>query len=88
MANLGAEVSRIISLKEKREDALAEEALARANKMIMEIKALPDMKTRLQEMNVLSKVIENILEPDPILPISTKHIQDYFVPFSSRLMAG
>ncbi len=88
MANLGAEVSRIISLQEKHEDALAQEALSRANKIIIEIKALPDMKTRLQEMDALSKVIENILEPNPTLPISTKHIQSYFVPFSLRFMAG
>ena len=88
MANLGAEVSRIISLKEKHEDALAQEALSRANKIIIGIKALPDMKTRLQEINALSKVIENILEPNPTLHISTKHIKDYFIPFSLRLTAS
>ncbi|MBI4086129.1 MAG: hypothetical protein HY433_02730 [Candidatus Liptonbacteria bacterium] len=88
MANLGAEVSRIISLNEKNEDALAKDALSRANKIIMEIKTLPDMKTRLQEIDILAKVIENILEPGSALKISTKHIKSYFVPFSIRLMAG
>ena len=86
MANLGAEVSRIISLKEKHENALAKDALSRARNIIVEIKALPDMKTRLQEMNALSGVIENILEPKPTLPIPTQHIKSYFVPFISRLM--
>lgn len=88
MANLGAEVSRIISFKERHEDALAKGAFLNANKIINEIKALPDMKTRLQEINTLAKVIENILEPNPILNIPTKHIKSYFVPFSLRLMAG
>ena len=86
MANLGAEVSRIISSKEKNEPALAEEALARANKIISQIKELPDMKTRLDEINMLSKVIENITDPKPTLSVSVKHIKSYFVPFSLRLL--
>lgn len=88
MANLGAEVSRIISSKEKHEDILAKEALLRANKIIIEIKALPDMKTRLQEIDALSKVIESILESKPILNIPAKDIKSYFIPFSLRLMTG
>jgi len=88
MANLGAEVSRIISLQEQHEVVLAKEALSRAHKIIIEIKTLPDMKTRLQEMNALSDVIDNILEPQPTLHISTQHIKSYFVPFVVRLMAG
>ncbi len=87
MANLGAEVSRIMLLAEKHEDALAKEALARANKIITEIKTLPDMKTRLQEIDALSKVIENILESKPAFHIPAKHIKSYFLPFSLRLMA-
>ena len=87
MANLGAEVSRIILLVEKHEDALAKEALSRAHKIIAEIKALPDMKRRLQEIDVLTKVIENILEPTPALHIPAEHIKSYFLPFSLRLMA-
>lgn len=87
MANLGAEVSRIFSLQEKNEEALAKEALARAQNIITEIKALPDMETRLQEINALSRVIKNILEPAPVLHISPKHITSYFVPFSLRIMA-
>ena len=88
MANLGAEVSRIISFKERHEKALAEEALLNANKIIDEIKALPDMKTRLQEVEALSNVIENLLKSEPTLNIPAKHIKSYFAPFSLRLMAG
>ena len=87
MANLGAEVSRIILLTEKHDDALAREAFIRANKIITEIKALPDMKTRLQEIDALSKVIENILESKPAFHVPAKHIKSYFLPFSLRLMA-
>ena len=87
MANLGSEVSRIISLTEKHEDVLAKEALSRANKIITEIKALPDMKTRLHEIDALSKVIENIVESKPALHIPAKHIKSYFLPFASRLLA-
>ena len=87
MANLGAEVSRIISLKEKNELGLAKEALARANKIISQIKELPDMQTRLGEIDTLSEVIENIIKPNPSLDIPKKHIMSYFIPFSLRLMA-
>ena len=87
MANLGAEVSRIILLAERGEDALAKEALSRAHTIITEIKALPDMKTRLQEIDALSKVIESILEPRPAVHIPTEHITSYFLPFSLRLLA-
>ena len=87
MANLGAEVSRIISLKEKNEPVLAVEALARANKIISQIKELPDMKARLDEINTLSKVINNITESKPALSVPEKHIKSYFLPFSLRLMA-
>jgi len=79
---------RIMSLTEKHEDALAKEALSRANKIITEIKALPDMKTRLQEIDALSRVIENILESKPAFHISAQHIKSYFLPFASRLMAA
>ena len=88
MANLGAEVSRIILLGEQHEDALAQEALLTAHKIITEIKALPDMKTRLQEIDALSRVIENILESKPAFHISAQHIKSYFLPFASRLMAA
>ena len=87
MANLGAEVSRIILLTEKHDDALAREAFIRANKIITEIKALPDMKTRLQEIDALSKVIESIVEPKSSVHIPAEHITSYFLPFSLRLLA-
>ena len=88
MANLGAEVSRIISFKERRENTLAKEALLKTNKIIAEIKALPDMKTRIKEIDALSNVIEDILQDKPTLNVSTQHIKSYFVPFSLRLMAS
>ena len=87
MANLGAEVSRIILLTEKHDDALAREAFIRANKIIREIKALPDMKTRLQEIEALSKVIESIVESKSSVHIPAEHITSYFLPFSLRLLA-
>ena len=87
MANLGAEVSRIISFKEKNEDSLAKGALLRAKKIIMEIKSLPDMQSRLEELEMLSKVIESILEAEPTLNVPTKDIKSYFMPFSLRFLA-
>lgn len=88
MANLGAEVSRILSLKEKHEYTLANDALNRARKIIQEIKAQSDMRSRIKELDVLSVVIENILNSESTVKVSPKNIKSYFVPFSLRLMAN
>ena len=50
MANLGAEVSRIISAQEQKDADTASTALARAENILDEITRLPDMQPRAQEL--------------------------------------
>ena len=86
MANLGAEVSRIISFKEKNDAARAEESVSRALRMIDAIRQLPDMKSRLEEISLLRQAIVDVALAVPTLKISPKHLMSYFQPFALRLL--
>jgi hypothetical protein len=86
MANLGAEVSRLLSAKEKNDTAETNESLARALKIIEKINAMSDMQTRLGEISLLRQVIVDIVEPKPILQASRKELTSYFEPFALRLL--
>lgn len=88
MANLGAEVSRLLSFKEKGDHIEAKEALKRAQDILFEIKKLPEMRKRLQEIDILSAVIADILETKPIFHVSPRSIKSYFQPFTSRMISG
>ncbi len=87
MANLGAEVSRLLSFKEKGDYIRTKETLDRANHILAEVRKLPDMKKRLEEIDLLSAVIADILKTEPIFHVSSRHIQSYFSPFALRLLA-
>jgi len=84
MANLGAEVSRIISARDRKENGVMTASLRRADKMIEEIMMLEDMKPRKVEVELLSNAIRSIIEPSTDMSINTKSLQDYFTPFIDR----
>lgn len=86
MANLGAEVSRIISAKEKGDAVLMQGALKRAERMLDEIKSLPDMQPRIAEIEMLGEAIQSLPRPAPELNIPHKNIKSYFMPFAMRMM--
>ena len=86
IANLGAEVSRIISFKEKNDASHVEESMARALHMIETIRKLPDMKSRLEEISLLRQAIVDVTRAVPTLRISPKHLMSYFQPFALRLL--
>lgn len=86
MANLGAEVSRLFSAKENGNERQIRECLERAQKILKEIMTIPDMKTRIVEMNALSSIINDITSNNPKLQISRKNISAYFTPFALRIM--
>ncbi|MEK7555810.1 MAG: hypothetical protein AAB523_00810 [Patescibacteria group bacterium] len=88
MANLGAEVSRIISAQEQKDADTASTALARAENILDEITRLPDMQPRAQELKTLSEVLRSLAAPISSHAISPAHLKSYFTPFAMRLMAG
>lgn len=90
MANLGAEVSRIIAAQERTSDvgsaSEAHVALTRAKNILGEIRSLPDMQPRMQELDALDRAIHTLVSND-FRSVSLAHLKSYFVPFALRLMA-
>ena len=87
MANLGSEVSKIISAKNRNDAILLDTYLTQAKKILKEIMAMPDMKSREAEIKILSDVIEDISSENPSMNISAVNIKSYFTPFVMRLMS-
>lgn len=87
MANLGSEVQKIISAKNRNDAILLKTYLTQAEKILKEIMAMPDMKSREAEIKILSDVIEDISEAKPKFNISAVNINSYFTPFVMRLMS-
>ena len=81
MANLGSEVSRVLSSRERGDEPFARESLERAEHILNDIKKLPDMRERTREMELLSCAIR---EPR----VFPEHLRSYFEPFALRLVAS
>jgi hypothetical protein len=88
MANLGSEVSKIISAKQRNDQTLLSTYLNQAHKILKDLLAMPDMKPREVEIKTLEKVIEDMSQPKPTMKISTQSITSYFTPFAIRLMSS
>ena len=86
MANLGSEVSRLLSWKAKGNSLQIEKCKARSEKIINDIRQLHDIKERLGEVDILSMVISDIASISPTLRVTPKELNDYFSPFALRMM--
>jgi len=86
MANLGAEVARIISAQEQNNTDAASTALARAENILNEITRLPDMQPRRKELEALMGALHSLVASASSHAISTSHLKSYFTPFAVRLM--
>ena len=87
MANLGSEVSQIFSYMEKGELKMAQSARSRANVIIAELLAHPDMKDRTGEVEILSEIIEDVFASSRHFEVKKSEIEAYFMPFAMRLMS-
>jgi len=87
MANLGSEVSRILSAKEHGNEVQIRSGFERATKILTEIMTLPDMKTRSVEIQALSDLIIDMTSKKPMFQVSRKNISAYFIPFAIRIMS-
>ena len=80
MANLASEVSRILSSRENRDETFEFDSLKRADRIISDIKKLPDMSNRKHEIETIAQAIrEPRIEPEDM--------RSYFDPFVSRFVA-
>jgi hypothetical protein len=87
MANLGAEVSRLISAKESGEKEMVKGALERSYHILDQILMLKDMEPRIEELLLLRSVIEDTANDKPTLAIEPEHLERYFIPFTARFVS-
>ncbi len=86
MANIGAEVSRIISAKRSNDFSLVRSALNRVSSIIAQLKLKPEMKGRIYEIETLEMVIQDTGQPQPTLQVSDKNLKEYFIPFMTQVI--
>lgn len=86
MANLGAEVSRIIAAQDRNDGDATHAALSRAEGIMSEISHLPDMRPRAQELDALEAAIRSLAQGHAPHAVSPAHLKAYFTPFALRLM--
>ncbi len=87
MANLGAEVSRLLSFWEQHEQNAVRESHKRVEGIIMRLKDLPDMKGRKTELEILSHVLADFDKPKRMFSVSPENLRAYFRPFALRITA-
>ncbi|MDO8518357.1 MAG: hypothetical protein Q7S26_03650 [bacterium] len=86
MANLGSEVSRVLSCRDKGQKVETQQAYERAQRIVAQIKEFPEMKSRLMEIEILSQVLGELQKEHSTLAISSQHLREYFQPFAQRLL--
>ena len=86
MANLGAEVARLIAARERnnRDEILA--SLARAEHILDEVTALHDMESREEELSILRDSLKSLAHKQERLSVTPLYLKSYFMPFALRLM--
>lgn len=87
MANLGAETTRLISAREQNNNDNARVCLARAEHILDELSALPDMKSREEELRLLRDSLKKIVDEQSGPTVTPLYLKSYFTPFALRLMA-
>ena len=86
MANLGAEVERILLWKEKNDQQMIESARDRAQKILDQIMGSPDMSARVKEIKILNEAISDLASKTPKYNIVPAHLRGYFAPFAKSAL--
>lgn len=86
LANLGSEINRIFSLKEKGLFKESEEAHSRSLDIIEKLLKHPDLEGRTQEIEILRNYLEQSLEKE-YSSHSKNEWQGYFSPYAMRLFS-
>ena len=85
MANLGSEMSRVISEYEKKDFQKMQNSILRAENIIKKIKEFPEMKGRTGELEILKSIIEDLNQKK--FELNKDQFLSYFSPFAIRLMS-
>ncbi|OGZ04176.1 MAG: hypothetical protein A2648_01155 [Candidatus Lloydbacteria bacterium RIFCSPHIGHO2_01_FULL_41_20] len=87
MANLGSEMSRLFSFKERGENELAKSSAERAIKIIDSIVAKPNIGGGKSEAEILRSIVSDMISALPNYSIGEKELNSYFMPFAIRAMS-
>ena len=85
IANLGSEVTKIFSAKEKGDLIMLDLAISKARFIISNLKKSPETRSN-GEIDLLADVIEDLTQKKSKYQISPKNLKSYFLPFTMRLM--
>lgn len=86
MANLGSDVSQLFMHLEQGEKRLAVSAAGRAQKIIAELLIHTELVGRTEEIEMLREIIDDALSGKQLLDVSKDELEDYFLPFSMRVL--
>ena len=86
MANLGSEVHRIFTLKEKGLLKEAEGALTRALGIVEKLLNHPDLEGRTEEIKMLKDYLEQSVKGERV-QLLKEEWQRYFSPYANRLFS-
>ena len=86
MANLGSEVSRMISAREKGQWEFVEKSYGRALKILNHINEFSEMKPRHAEIEILAEVLKEFSDKESHPAVRRADLESYFMPFATRVM--
>lgn len=87
LANLGSEVNRIFTLKEKGQLKEAEGAYTRAMGIVEKLLNHPDLEGRTGEIKMLKDYLEQSMKSEHAQSLK-KEWQGYFSPYANRLFSS
>ncbi len=86
MANLGVEVARIFSYKEKNDIDMMKSTYNRAKRILVKLLSSNSRGAR-EESKIASDIIDDLVNPARRYDISAKSLSDYFMPFMLKANA-
>lgn len=87
LANLGSEVNRIFTLKEKGLSKDAEGAYARAMSIVEKLLNHPEIEGGTEEIKMLKNYLEQSMRSENAQSLK-KEWQEYFSPYANRLFSN
>lgn len=85
MANLGSEVTRLLSALEKGDKELSESARSRSEKIISEIELSLKTESSKKEVRFLADIINDFCQPKRQYSVTPVSFRQYFLPFAMRV---
>lgn len=86
MANLGSEVSRLLSARERGDTAEMEHSLERAETIFAALETSGISKGGHVEVKILKEVIKDVCSKEPSLSVNPQALRDYFHPFTKQML--